>query len=427
MVSPARRLSFKLLCQIDSRRLFSDDALNSADIEGLEIRDRHLTTEIVYGTLRWQGLLDYLLAGVSSRPWQEVELGARILLRMSIYQMWQMDRIPDHALVNDAVELAKRDLGKGIDRYLNGILRHLARARPWTKNEFPYDAPAWVQRSLPQWLWERWSSRYGESVAAEFADSLNRPPAAAFRLGVDDPDKLAFKAVRSDLVPGAAVRISGHSQQDRSYRYQDEASQLIPHLLGSATGWRIWDACAAPGGKTAVLSGLCGNSGQVVASDLRKERILRVAERLKASGKVGAHLLVADVSKPVPFRCGFDAVLVDVPCSGLGTLRRNPEIKWHFNPADFAPLQRIQKRIIDSVSGAVRVGGRLLYSTCSTEPEDNEQVVDFFLKNHPDFSLERPVSPPGIENWTGPDQMVRTFPSARLWDGFFAALMVRRS
>jgi 16S rRNA (cytosine967-C5)-methyltransferase len=425
MISPARKISYKLLCRIETGRVFSDDALNSPAMEQLEIRDRHLTTEIVYGTLRLQGEIDYILARASSRSWNEVRPEARILLRMSLYQMWQMDRVPDHALVNDAVELAKRELGRGIDGYLNGMLRNLARTRPWMKQETFDKAPPWVQRSLPQWLWDRWSSRYGERVAAEFAASLNRPPQPAFRLGDRDLEALPFKAVRSDLVPGACIRVSGPSARDRESHYQDEGSQLIPYLLGDVAGYRVWDSCAAPGGKAAILSEIAGASGQTVASDLSKERVLRLAKFLKDSCGRRIDLLVADASHAAPFRCSFDAVLADAPCSGLGTLRRNPEIKWHFKPEKFAALQQTQKRILESVAAAVRIGGRLVYATCSTEPEENEHVVEAFLKENPSFRLEQPASPLGIENWIGPDCMVRTFPSLRLWDGFFAALLVR--
>lgn len=436
MISPARELTYKLLTRIESQHLFSDDALNSEDMGWLDARDRRLTTEIVYGTLRWQALLDYLLAKSSSRAWQEVAPGARILLRMSLYQMWHMDRIPDHALVNDAVELAKRELGKGIDRYLNGILRHLTRSRPWKEDAFLSEAPPSVQVSLPLWLWDRWVERYGANCAKAFASSLNVPPQAAVRF-IEGPwrcDQLPFEAVPSDLVPDAYVRgtsLGGHEdgEQDESafFQFQDEASQLIPHLLGSAgSGWRIWDACAAPGGKSAILSRICGKTGHLVASDLRGERVSRLVKTLKRSGALKADVVIADASRPSPFRDCFDAVLADVPCSGLGTLRRNPEIKWRFQPEKLAFLQQIQQQILHSVSESVRVGGSLLYSTCSTEPEENEQVIESFLNTHSGFDLKRPVRPHGIENWTGQDQMVRTFPSARQWDGFFAALLVRR-
>jgi 16S rRNA (cytosine967-C5)-methyltransferase len=433
MISPARKLCYRILYRIEHHHVFSDDALNSEDIARLDLRDRHLTTEIVYGTLRWQALLDHVLAKASSRPWPEVAPNAKILLRMSLYQMWQMDRMPDHALVYDAVELAKQELGKGIDRYLNGVLRRLAHTRPWTQEAFLQEMPPCAQVSLPEWLWFRWAERYGENNARDFAVSLNKPPQAAFRLigEKEGLEALPPGVMRSDLVPDAYIgyvdeRLDNAPGSFR-FQFQDEASQLIPHLLGpAASGWKIWDACAAPGGKSAILCKICENRGHVVASDLRKERVSRLAGFLKSSGMLKADVVVADASKPAPFRNSFDAVLADVPCSGLGTLRRNPEIKWHFRPEEFASFQRRQSQILESVSAALRKGGSLIYSTCSTEPEENEEVVKSFLRTHSDFTIERPVFPPGIDEWTCQDHMVRTFPGTRLWDGFFAALLVRR-
>jgi 16S rRNA (cytosine967-C5)-methyltransferase len=435
MISPARILCYKLLIEIESQCLFSDDALNSEDMQRLEVRDRHLTTEIVYGTLRWQGLLDYMLAEASSRPWNKVALEARILLRMSLYQMWQMDRVPEYAIVNDAVEMAKREMGRGIESYINGILRRLARSKPWEADEGFQKAPPHIRASIPKWLWDRWVSRYGENSSMDFALSLNAPPQAALRMprGSDLPDSLPFEVNKSSLVPGAYIKVartaapvSGENHES-SFQFQDEGSQLIPHLLEPLAGKTIWDACAAPGGKSAILCRLCGESGHIVASDLRWERMKRMAASRMNSPLFSPDILVADASQPPPFRKCFDAVLADVPCSGLGTLRRNPEIKWHFRPKEFSALQRAQKGILNCVSETVRVGGRLLYSTCSTEPEENEQIVESFLKTNGNFSLVKPFYPPGIETWTGKDLMVRTFPSGLLWDGFFAALLMREA
>jgi 16S rRNA (cytosine967-C5)-methyltransferase len=434
-ISPARTICYQILCDIESRRVHSDDALNSDKMLGLEIRDRHLTTEIVYGTLRWQALLDYVLSGASTRPWPKVQTGAKILLRMSLYQMWKMDRIPEYALVNDAVELAKRELGQGIDGYVNGILRNLTRARPWKENDFLRRVPQWIQVSLPEWLYKRWQARFGEGGARDFALSLNQPPQAAVRAFQETTSEAVFPfaVMNSDLVPGAFIRAEATDagaevpHNPPAFQFQDEASQLIPHLLHPQRGWKIWDACAAPGGKTGILAKICGDSGRIIASDLRREKIVRLEQFLNNSGMHTADVLVADARRPAPFRGCFDAVLADVPCSGLGTLRRNPEIKWQFQKKEFAGLQETQTRILHTVSSAVRVGGRLLYSTCSTEPEENEQVIKAFLDAHPGFCLQTPEYPPGIEKWTGRDSMVRTFPGKHLWDGFFASLMMRRS
>jgi 16S rRNA (cytosine967-C5)-methyltransferase len=435
MISPARKLAYKLLFKIESQRLFSDDAVNSPAMGAIDPRDRRLVTEIVYGTLRWQETLDYVLSKLSSRAWQDVMLGAKILLRMSLYQLWRMNRIPDHALVNDAVELAKRELGKGIDKYLNGMLRNLTRNRLWRETSFLEDAPDWVQVSIPKWIWERWCHRYGRDHAKEFALSLNIQPQVAFRIigNSNQCEAVPSGAFRSDIVPDAFIQnpsgdeTEENGAQHETVQFQDEASQLIPYLLGPVPScFRVWDACAAPGGKTASLIKIIGKPEQVISSDLRFERAKRMVRLLKNSGVNASNILVADARLPSPFRNCFDVVLADVPCSGLGTLRRNPEIKWHFKPEEFALLQNTQKQILSNVAGAVRSGGRLLYSTCSTEPEENEQVIASFLESNHDFRLISPVYPKGIERWVGPDLMVRTFPESRLWDGFFAALFIRQ-
>jgi 16S rRNA (cytosine967-C5)-methyltransferase len=427
MIAPARRLSYRILQRMESRNLFSDDALNTDEMERLDVRDRHLATEIVYGTLRWQLLLDHILEKSSSRSWQSVAPKTKILLRMSLYQMWGMDRVPHHALVNDAVELAKQELGKGIGRYLNGMLRNLSRRSPWKKIEFVNEMPPWVKASLPEWLWERWTGRYGEEAAMKYALSLNIPPQTAVRcVGASEKDINSFGFVASEIVPDAYIQKKGARRPEGAaanecvrFHFQDEASQLIPHLIGpDAAGFRIWDACAAPGGKSAILGKICGNAGRLIASDLRTGRARRLSKTLRSSGIFNADVIIADASASAPFRCDFDAVLADVPCSGLGTIRRNPEIKWRFRPDRLASLQLAQK--------SVRLGGCLLYSTCSTEPEENEEVVLDFLRTHPQFCVRRPAYPSGIERWTGSDLMVRTFPSAVLWDGFFAALLMRR-
>jgi len=206
---------------------------------------------------------------------------------------------------------------------------------------------------------------------------------------------------------------------------QDEASQLIPHLLGDVRGEFIWDACAAPGGKTSILCANTGPSGRVVASDISRKRLFQLGEMLRRSG-FKPEIAVADAGIASPFRAYFDIVLVDVPCSGLGTLRRNPEIKWRLREENLARFQKVQSNIIRSVSETVRKGGRILYSTCSTEPEENEYVIGSFLETHPHFAIERPTDPDGIDAWVGEDGYLRTFPSTRCWDGFFAAVLRRQ-
>lgn len=426
MIAPARQSAFDLSCRIELQSAHADDVLSSETVSSLEPRDRNLATEITYGTLRWRAWLDYILASAIARPWESVEPKARILLRLSLYQMSRMDRVPDHAVTNDAVELARHHLRAGAARFVNGVLRNLGRQRPWTAPDFHRDCPVWMRVSLPRWLWDRWEARFGVDRTCEYALSLNRPPQTAFRwsgsiLGQDLPD------VRpSDLVPGAfLVEDTKQRHGAGGRRIQDEASQLIPHLFGPLDGSRVWDACAAPGGKSAILMERCGPSGWVVSSDLDLERARRLLATLAKGTGAPSGVLVADARAELPFRIHFDAALADVPCSGLGTMRRNPEIKWRFQPEWLPEMGRKQGRLLDSIAGAVRKGGLLLYSTCSTEPEENEDVVHGFLHSHPEFSILKPAFPAGIETWLDHEGFFRSFPSARLWDGFFAALMTR--
>jgi len=398
MIASARRICFQLLCRIEFQSAFSDAILYSPTVTRLDQRDRNLVTEIFYGTLRWQGWLDHVLAPLCSRPWEEVDDKVKILLRMSLYQMAKMDRVPPHAVIHNAVELAKREQ-KGSGNFVNGVLRRLNRWRPWIQKMYLQKLPLWVQVSLPEWLWNRWSSRYGIGTAREYALSLNSPPQTS----------------EEELVAGNESWI------------MDESSRVIPYLFGSVEGKRIWDACAAPGGKSAILHRNCGPAGMVVSSDLRVHRARRMMQNLRDVIGEEPAVLVLDATRPSPFCRPFDSVLADVPCSGLGTLRQNPEIKWRFNPAKLTELQGIQLEILGSVAREVRVGGSLLYSTCSTEPEENEQVIEEYLRSHPEFSLVRPSHPAGIGSFLDDRGIFRSYPALRSWDGFFAALMLRIS
>jgi 16S rRNA (cytosine967-C5)-methyltransferase len=210
VIAPARRVAYEVLVRIEQRRAFSDYALNSATVNALELRDRRFVTEVVYGALRHQSLLDQVLSETVSRPLEETEPAVRILLRMALYQLWQLDRVPQHAVVDDAVKLSKAASRRSAG-FVNAVLRGLTRSRPWEAPDFPQQYPPWIRVSLPEWLWKRWETRWGAERALQFGDSLNDPPA------------------RSSWVP----------EGGGDPRYQDEASQLIAHLLGDVTGWSI--------------------------------------------------------------------------------------------------------------------------------------------------------------------------------------------
>ncbi|NWG14232.1 MAG: hypothetical protein HXY20_11925 [Acidobacteria bacterium] len=427
VISPARRLAFEALLQIEAGKAHSDDLLNSEKIEKLDPRDRNLATELLCGVLRWKGRLDHVLSQASSRPWESIDGAVQCVLRIGLYQMWHMDRVPDYAAVSSAVETVRRHGPRGSDGFVNAILRRMSRERPWTRSDFVSRLPAWVQVSLPEWLWKRWSARYGDDRAAEYALALNRPPQASFRLLAPGLQGARTGWTASGIVPGAFVAEAQVRDLPADALLMDEASQLVPFLIGARQGWRVWDACAAPGGKTEILRELVSPGGYVVSGDSSIRRILLLKHRLGGTGSLADMIVVADAGARPPFRTQFDAVLVDAPCSGLGTLRRNPEIKWRLREDLLAHFHRRQSEILHSACQVVRPGGRILYATCSTEPEENETVVAGFLHRHTDFGRIRPEGPAGIGAWVGADGFVRTFPSVRAWDGFFAALLVRQS
>ena len=270
-------------------------------------------------------------------------------------------------------------------------------------------------------------ARFGEARAAEYALSLNRPPRLALRLTEPDGGSENLRrATFSELVPGALLidRTCPVPQPTLCSKAQDEASQLIPHLLGLDRRLEGLGCVRGPGreGCHPLLHVRKGGKRDCYRYPSGAGATLA---RRPGQNCIGFDVLVADARQSPPFRKKFDAVLADVPCSGLGTLRRNPEIKWRFNPDQLGSLQSTQEQILASAAEAVRPGGLLTYSTCSTEPEENEQVVYGFLSRHREFRLRRPSSPPGIESWLGSDGMLRTFPGVRLWDGFFAALLER--
>ena len=429
-ISPARHHAYHILSRIEERRSFSDYALHSGIPEQVQDRDRRLATEIVYGTLRWQAALDYLIAGRSTRPWSRIDTVAKIVLRLTMYQLGWMDRVPVHAAIHDAVSLCKEQSHTGVASFVNAMLRSFADS---SCHQLLETAPPWAQVSLPRWLWERWLSRYGAARARDYALSVNEaPPKAFWLLDPETPASSKLQAFMrnakpSDLVPDAYIvdpKRRSHDAAPEAVVFSDEASQMVPHLLDPCAGALIWDVCAAPGGKTLILSNLVGPSGRVVATELHQNRATRLKQRTGGRYHAPIEVVLLDASANPPFRNCFDVVLVDVPCSGLGTLRRNPEIKWRVTPETLAHAAAQQGAILSSAARAVRPGGQILYSTCSTEPEENEKTVELFLSKQPHFRLRRPSTPTGIETWIGSDGMVRTFPSQRGWDGFFVAKMV---
>ncbi|HKZ06581.1 MAG TPA: 16S rRNA (cytosine(967)-C(5))-methyltransferase RsmB [Methylomirabilota bacterium] len=439
-VSQARFEALRILGRVESDRAFADITLEHAlERAALEPRDAALCTEIVYGTLRWQRHLDWRLAAHLHRPLARLDPWVRALLRLTAYQLLFLDRVPRWAAVDEAVSLAKlKSRAPGPAEFVNAVLRALTRspAMPPLPVE-PVEALG-VRWSFPDWIVARWLARYGAAEAEAFMAACNeRPPVAlrANRLRIDREalaarlrDEELAETRPSALAPeglvlekGAAARLTPFAEGWCTV--QDEASMLIARLLDPQPGETVADTCAAPGTKATHLAELMGNRGRIVAFDPQAARLALLD---RGAARLGITIVQSQVGGAAALaprwvgRC--DRALVDAPCSNLGVLRRNPEVKWRRTVDDLRRLQQKQRTILDAAASMVRPGGRLVYATCSPEPEENEGVVEPFLEHHREWVVDPPGDFPVAPDRRG---VVRLFPHRHGTDAFTAVRLRR--
>jgi 16S rRNA (cytosine967-C5)-methyltransferase len=452
MIAPARLAAFDALCLIDGGRLDLGETL-ARTRDGLpDARDRALATDLVLGTLRWRGAIDHQLANLSGRTLATLDTQVLAALRLGAYQLLYLQRVPSSAIVNDSVALVKRARLHSASGFANAILRRLSRERAelrWPERPQPEDETAFneflsVVQSHPRWLVERWTRRYGVRSAEAWLTFNNQHPAMTLavnraRFSRDEVmQRLSDEGIvtkPATHAPDGLVVIEGRPLASECFRsgaviIQDEASQLIPHLVGVQTGDRVLDACAAPGGKTVALSAHVGLTGTVVASDVRARRMRLLRATLDRCA-VSAHLVQIASTGALPFRNeSFDRILIDAPCSGLGTLRRDPDIRWRRHPDDLEDLAASQHDLLDRVAPLVARGGRLVYSTCSSEPEENEQVVQAFVAEASEFTIVPLQSlddvPSTVRTLAASDGFLRTDPARHELEAFFGAVLQRR-
>lgn len=346
-LSPSRQAAFGALMAVE-RGSWSAESV-AAKTSHMDERDAALAQEIVFGVLRRRGELDAALAGLARRPVDRMDTAVRIALEMGLYQLRFLDRVPAHAVVNDSVELARRAGKSSAGAFVNAVLRRAARENLVTDECL----------STPEWLRERWRAQYGAEQAAATARASLMRPLRYIRVppGVEPP-----AGAEATDVPGCFTLETGEAGR---FRFQDIGSQAVVPLLELRAGQAFLDVCAAPGNKTAqaLESGV-----RAIACDLHWSRA-------KTLLPLGIHVAVANAELRLPFAREFDRILVDAPCSGTGTLARNPEIKWRLSQADIGDLQRRQIAILKNALELVAAGGLLVYSTCSLEREENEDVV----------------------------------------------------
>lgn len=389
------------------------------------------------GVLRWQPLLDSSFANLISKPLRKLDLEVLIALRIGAYQLAFLDRIPGHAIVNETVELVRKSGRRSATGLVNAVMRKLELRRRELLSRGEGLAHDYAH---PQWLVDRWVARFGHETSEKICSYDQQAPATVLRLS-NSEDEGALVAEGFRFAPGALLKdarvVVSSGQRDselfRSGRVaiQDEGSQLVAALVGE--GSRILDCCAAPGGKTAALANRLPQSA-IVAAELHPHRARVLRER---APQKNVQVITAD-ARLLPFGGEFDRVLADVPCSGTGTLARNPEIKWRLKPEDLLDLQSRQIAILKAALKHVAPGGQLLYSTCSLEHEEDENAIEAALKENPEFRLLpmkeelMRLKKAGILIWEDVDSLVsgnffRTFPGIHPCDGFFAAILKKSS
>jgi 16S rRNA (cytosine967-C5)-methyltransferase len=405
--------------------------------------DRALATELVYGVLRWRGMLDWLLEPLLDRPLTTLDAVVRHLVRLGAYQLVCLARVPDFAAVDETVSLAREVGAARAAGYVNAVLRRVA-AEPRRPGPDPAADPLayWTgPGSHPTWLAERWLRRLGSGEAGALMTANNRVPpltvmANRVKADIGETERILRKAA-PDIVPGRFVagsfvcRGAGSPRDfpgfaEGCFLPMDEASALPVLALDLARGHHVLDACAGGGGKSALIAAAVGESGEVVALDRSARAIRRLATATERLGLASVHSRIYDARGAADAWPGrFPRVLLDAPCTGLGTLRRRPEIKWRRRPDDLRRVAALQAELLAGVAGAVAPDGLLVYSTCSLEPEETDEVIEAFLQRHSAFALEAPG--PDLQTFADPatDGLLRAWPHRHDTDGFFVARLRR--
>ncbi len=437
----ARRAAIHILRRVDEEGAFADVLLGH-QLGAFPIADRRLITRLVLGTLAWRGRLDYELDRLASRPATNLDPALLAILRLGLFQLRFLDRVPVHAIVDTAVEIAKENPRT---RKAGGLVNAVLRRASSSSIELPardgdeagYLAVTW---SHPRWLVERFIAWFGIADAERLMAANNEAAPNVIRLNLarGSREELLERLRAGGLTPGedgglpetvflqSAAGI-GAGSSGGLYYPQSEVSQWIARLLAPAPGAIVIDCAAAPGGKAAHLAELIGSGGRVLALDVNFSGLMRVRMMAEALGHRNVDLACADLIEAIPLReSHFDFVLLDAPCTGLGTLREHPEIRWRLGPGDPARLAELQSRMLAGAAALLRPGGAIVYSVCSLAPEEGIDVVRNFLALHPGFAIDRaPRVHPTIARELREDGTMLTRPDRGGRDGFFAARIIR--
>ncbi len=437
----ARQLSLEVLNNIETKGGFAKRAIDDAFDNPLSPQDKSLIMEIVYGVLRHRRRLDWIIEARAGRKIETIDPYARNILRMGTYQVLFLDRIPEWAAVNESVELAKLYGHSGIAGFVNGVLRNIIRNKDALTYPSIEDNPILhisVVYSHPEWLVRRWVKSFGIDETISLCKANNEIPPLTLRTNslLISREELLY-ALREEVEDAEAtnlspygIRIKGfpHITELQSYKkgffqVQDEGAQLIAPMLDPKAGERVLDACAGPGGKATHIAEIMGNNGEIIALDMDDGKLKLLRENIERLGIKIIKITKADATQDLSHLGTFDRILLDAPCSGLGVLRRHPEGKWRKTEGIIKEFQRIQSAMLKSVSPLLKQGGKMVYCTCSTEPEEGEYVIENFLKENPDFYIDNPSS--NLTAGVMDKGFLRVYPHIHGTDGFFAAMIGR--
>jgi len=450
MVDDARKIALLILNTLDKEHKTLDSVLD--DILGqetrLERKDRALINALVYGVLRWRGRLDWIIGNFSKTRLNKIDPPVLNILRLGLFQMAYLDRIPVSAAVNTSVEMAKSTAPPWVVRYVNGLLRNAAREYqhlPYPDIEKDFVSALAVEKSFPQWLIKRWLERFDIEETERICDAINTIPPITIRTNtlktprtqlIKSLQGVAEKIVPTPYAPeGVSFRnpkisISEmQAFQDGFFQVQDEAAQLVTLVLNPQPGETVLDACAGLGGKTGHIAQMMKNHGRIIALDHDEQKSLKLVSEMNRLGVSIVTTPIHDLNTPLsPERFGkFDRILLDAPCSGLGVLRRNPDAKWTIKKHNLAHHHARQARFLDNLADLVKPAGVLVYAVCSTEPEENVAVVKGFLNKHADFVIENNHKglTPGTGALVNKKGFLVTSPHLNNMDGFFVACLRR--
>ena len=407
-------MAAEILRRVESSGVLLSDALYSPKFEKLPPQDRGLATEIALGVLRRRGELDNRIAKASSRPVSSLDPEVRAALRIGAYQILHLDRVPARAAVNESVELVKAARKRSAAGFVNAVLRRIGP---------PLPAKDAALLSHPEWMVERWRQRYGDSVTEGLLEANVITPGVFIRVNAMFPAEetaamLAAEGIPTEPseVPGCRRVTSGDPQASGCFRegrirVQDIGSQAIVPLLELRPGQRFLDLCAAPGGKCFHAAELLGSAQGIAAADRQISRLRTMRRLATPPADRGLDMVALDAEQPLPFQTRFDRILADAPCTGSGTLARNPDIKWRLAPGDISRLAARQRAILDRALDLLAPEGMLVYSTCSLEPEENELAVSAILERRTEFRA---------------GAYLQRIPGREAGDGFFAQQIIRK-